>query len=580
MANDRSVVFWQEAIRAGQRFQGRFGGVREWQKYKRYYRHRFKPGVLPVNILFSIMRSVVAQTYPRDPRITLTPRRPGLIYQLHSRVLQSTDNWLIKELALKGELKYMIMDAFMAGTATGFNGYDSEYGWDPKKAESSAASLTQFDKKGYRLEYNAFINPGMPWFLRARPDDVVYPYGTTNKQNAEWIAMRKLRPVEDLKKDPKYTVPKDYQGSHVPLRTGPDGEAITDYQDLTDTSKENIERLWAEMWQIHDAKTGKIYAIVMDSDEFLRKDDDSMQFDGLPAETLTFNTDPDYIYGVPDARIIEPQLLELNEIRTQLMYHRRVDILKFLYKKNAIDANAINKLLDEDVKAAVECNYDGPLKDVVLPMPSGVGGILQDMAFCADLARQDVRETVGFSRVQQGEFQGKTHVTKSEVDHVMQRSDIRMDERRDAVADLIVNIVRKWNQTIFKHWTVPQVRDIIGPDGARWWVQFTGPEIAAEYTYNTEMFNAEPETPQSKKQDANEMARAWAEMNMGQVKAGAPVPTEIQRYFFSQYEGLDIDKLLSQQGQQQPEMGSQHQPIPMPIAAQMMQQRMHQGGRP
>ena len=79
-------------------------------------------------------------------------------------------------------------------------------------------------------------------------------------------------------------------------------------------------------------------------------------------------------------------------------------------------------------------------------------------------------------------------------------------------------------------------------------------------------------SPESKKQEAIEMARAWAEMNQGQVSQGVPVPAEIQRYFFSQYEGINVDMLLKEQGINQQPGGPQF-PVPPGQAAQMMQQR-------
>ena len=68
------------------------------------------------------------------------------------------------------------------------------------------------------------------------------------------------------------------------------------------------------------------------------------------------------------------------------------------------------------------------------------------MDFSAEQCRADIREQVGFSRVNVGEFQGKNHVTAEAVRNVMQRGDIRVDERRDAVADVLTNIIRRINQ--------------------------------------------------------------------------------------------------------------------------------------
>jgi len=576
---ERTLQWWKDAILNGMRFQIKFAKSNMWNRYKSYYRHEFKDGIVPVNLVFSILRSVVPQVYFKDPHVIITPTKPGLEYELHARLVESIDNWLLRELSTKYEIKKMIADAFLCGLGNGFTGYDSEYGYDPKKTidEKGQASLTQFNKKGYRIEYNAHVSPGMPWFLRARPEDVVYPWGCESSYNAEWVAMRVFRPLADIKVDPKYKNTEGLAGSYTQQRTTPAGGTKEYTQDTFPMDHE-----WVELWQVRDAKTGKILAFTMDHDKFLRDEADLLQIDGLPVDTLVFNPDPDYVYGIPDTRIIEPQLLELNEIRTQAMKHRRVDIVKLLYKKGAIKKEALDRLLDERVQAAVEIEAEGTLGESVLPITSGVSGILADLANMGEVVRGDVRESVGFSRSATGEYMGKTHISAAETDVVQWAGQIRIDERRDAVADLLTSIVRRFNQLVFTHWTTDMVRSVTGPDGARWWLKFNPSEIKSEYNIKVDPNNAIPVDQRTRKQDAMEMIRAWSEMNMGKVKAGMPVPPELQRYFFSQFEGIDIDKLIAQdnQGSQaMQQMGGQggpggpNAPVPPQIAAQMMQQQ-------
>jgi len=572
---ERSLEWYKNAIRNGMTFQVRFAKSNMWPQYKAYYRHEFTQNVLPVNLVFSILRSLVPQTYLRNPSVSVTATKPGIVYEFHARLVEEIDRWLLRELMTKYEIKKMITDSFLCGISTGFIGYDSEFGFSQKHSldQSGIASLTQFDKKGYRTEYNSNINPGMPWFLRARPEDVVFPWGCESMANAEWVAMRVFRPLEDLKADPKYKNTDKLAGSYTQRRTAVAGAVFI--EDPLPTDHE-----WVELWQVHDAKTKEILGITMDADDFLRKEEDLMQIEGLPGETLVFNPDPDYIYGIPDARIIEPQLLELNEIRTQAMKHRRIDILKFLYSKGALTKDAIERLTNENVQAGVEVDSDMPISQAVLPFTPGASGILADMERMGEVIRGDVRETVGFSRVSTGEYQGKTHVSAKETDVVQWANQIRLDERRDMVADLLTNVVRKFNQIVFTHWTTSMVKSVVGPDGAKWWLQFTGPEIRSEYNIKIDPNDAGVTNPMTKKKDALDMASGYAQMNMGLAKSGVPAPMEIQRQFFSQFEGINIEKLMSQLSQMagggQPRPGAGQnpdQPVPPEAAAQMMMQQ-------
>lgn len=563
---------WKEMIRNGQRFQIWFARSNKWPTYKRYYRHEFKAGTIPVNLVFSLLRSMVPQVYFKNPRVTITPRKPGLEAELNARIVQTIDNWLIQELMTKREMKKMISDSFLAGLGSGFIGYDSEYGFDPSKLdpETGQFTLTQFNKRGWRTEYNASVSPGMPWFLRARPEDVVYPWGCESARNAEWVALRVFRPTQDLRADPKYTNTSGLEGSFTISRTAPEGGVRHD--PMQGSLSQGKGRLWTELWQIHDARTGKVLGLTMNHDKFLRKQTDEMQIDGLPVETVAFNPDPDFIYGIPDARLIEPQLLELNEIRTQAMHHRRIDIVKFMYSAGAIDDTELQKLTSEKVMAGVKVNVEGDIGQKVINFNANVSGILQDLAGSGEIARGDTREMVGFSRIAQGEFQGKTHVSAAETKAVFQSLNIRLDERRDDMADLLTRIVRKFNQIIFKHWTRERVSQIVGPDGAKWWVKYTGKQIADEYDTLVSPEEGPTLDSSTKFQQAREAASAWAELNQGAISQGMPIPMEIQRLLFSQFAdtGLDIDRLIAQTNavsqQAQQALGAQGQSQGAPVS--------------
>ena len=573
---ERSLDWYKTAVLNGMNFQYKYAKSSMWPQYKAYYRHEFPDGTLPVNMIFSVLRSMVPQVYFRNPHVTVTPTKPGPEHEFHARLVEDIDNWLLRELSVKYEMKKMINDAFLCGTGTGFIGYDSQFGYSPSKSigQQNVASITQFDKQGNRIEYQSQITPGMPWFLRARPEDVIYPWGCESAGNAMWTALRVFRPLKDVQADPKYKNTSDLKGSYVQSRTIAHG-AIRD--EFNDGEFKDFE--WVELFELHDTKTKEIVVFTMDHDKFLRKEEDVMQVEGLPVQTLVFNPDPDFIYGIPDARIIEPQLLELNEVRTQAMKHRRVDILKFLYKRGSMTKEAMDRLLSEDVQAGVEINADSSLRDAVIPLNPGASGILADLERMGEVIRGDVREMVGFSRSTAGEYQGKTHISAAETGVVSAANQIRLDERRDIVADVLTNIIRKLNQIIFTHWTEPMVRSVVGPDGAKYWLKFKPSEIKGEYGLKIDPSNAIPVTPELRKKEANEMAQAYATMNMGLVKAGQPIPPEIQRYFFGQYEGLDVDKLMAQIGQGAQAMMAQQgagrnpgQPIPPAQAAQQVQQ--------
>lgn len=550
--NDTGIQQWKDMIQDGQRFQQNFACANEWARYKQYYRHKaFAEGSMPVNIMFSILRALVPQVYYRNPRVTITPRKPGLEAELNARLVEKIDNWLLKELSVKREFKKLIADTYFCGISAGVIGYDSAYGYDPKLTVGEGFTMSQFDASGNRIEFNSTVNPGMPWFLRARPEDIIYPWGATDLESLPWFALRVFRGVNDLKKDKKYSNTADLTGTYTRKRNQPDGGTVDD-EESSDGGK-TVDSQWVELWEVHDARTGKVFALTMDHAKYLRNEQDELQIEGLPIEGITFNPDPDYIYGVPDARIIEPQLLELNDIRTQAMRHRRINVLKGFIRKSALSDKDIERLTNGEVQALLEVDSDTQnLSDIYAPINPSVSGILSDLAAQAEQVMGDIRETVGFSRNAQGQYQGKSHVSATETDRVFQSLNIRLDERRDSMAELVGRTVRKWNQIIFSQWSQERVASITGPDGAQWWLKFTGAQLLDEYDMNVVASEGAMMDSETKKRLGMDAAEVWAKLNAGQIAQGAPVPPEIQRLIFTQFEdtGLDIDKLVAQSGAQ------------------------------
>ena len=571
-----SVKQWQSLIRQGLKFQEAYGDAKNWERYKKYYRQQFKSNVVPVNLVFATLRSLVPQVYFRNPRIVVTPTRPGLLPELNARVIQRVDNWIIREIGIKQQYKRMIQDAFLCGTASGILGYDSEFGFDTEAAEGQSLTLSSFNDKGEKIEYNANVNPGMPWFLRARPEDVIYPWGCTGPDNARWYTQRVMRPLEDIKQDSKYSNTRDLKGAFIPTITTAEGtKQLFNPADGT-SSHQTVE--WVELFECHDLATGKVYVMTMQEgqDKFLRSDTDEMQIDGLGIETLNFNPDSDYVYGVPDAKILEPQMLELIDIRTQAQKHRRIDVLKSIVRKGVFTKDEMLKLLSSDVGPFAEVESEGALADNIMNLNPGVSGILADLIQQGIVAKEDANEIVGVPRTAQGAYQGKTHISASETDKVAASFGIRLDERRDIVSDSILRVVRRINQIIFTRWTLERVTDIIGPDGAKWWIKYTGPQVRDEYNISIELEDARPLDSETKIGQASQIAEVWAKLNAGAIAAGAPVPPEIQHMLFSPFPDVNLDKLMVQTMQN---IGMPGQTPGMAVAPGQAAMMMGQGGR-
>jgi hypothetical protein len=488
-----SLEWWKNEVRMGVRYRTQFGKSAEWLRYKNMYRGLWEKNLVPVNIIYALGRSIIPQIYFRNPHISVSPKKPG--YTIHARVMERVDNYLIRETGLKQEMKSCALDTYLCGRGPLILGYDSEFGFNPSFSSSqySDLTLTSFNKKGDKIEYSDNVKPGFPWAMRCNPLDFIVPWGTSRWEDARWFAIRKMRMLRDINEDPKYTNKADLKGIYksrmeASTEARPEGN-IKGFED-------DARNEWVEIFEIHDKRSQYVYVIALDHDKFLRAEYDFLQVEGLNAEVLGFNEDPDYFWWTPDCRLVEVQQAEMNDIRTMAKRHRRVALLKVLYDKGMVGKDELTKLLDEDPKAAVgiDAGANGDVRKSVALFQSHVP---PDLISAAREVREDVREIIGFSRNQMGSFEdsgGRRTATEASI--VKAAAMIRIDERRDIMADFLERIIRKQNQLIFSNWSAERLVDIIGPDGARYWIRFTGQEIKGEFSYQ---INPEESIPEDRR---------------------------------------------------------------------------------
>ena len=565
---EEQLIAWKQKIKLAILYQSQYGHTAKWPLFERYFEGNWGPGILPVNLIFAFGKSLLPHVYNRNPHAILSPMGPGKM--LHTKATERVLNYLIYETGVKKQIKRMCQDSYLYDTGIGKCEYDSEYGYDADKTMElvpGQGTLTGFGKDEENIEYRINVKPGMPWFLRDKAANFVLPYGYIDIEASPWCASRVMRPLEDVMADKKY----DNKGSLKGDRTFKEHNVKpTGQTDVPGAVKDKMwdkvcqEEKWVEIWEIRDFRTHKVYAISMDHDKFLRYDNDDLQVEGLPFMPLIFNDSGFGFWGISDCQIIEPQQLELNEIRTQAQSHRRVALIKAMVAKGAMSKAEKDKFLSGNVM---------PLVELDIPPGSGISDVVQlltphvppDFVQLTSQIMEDVMQMLGSSRNQRGDYNtGRRTATEAQI--VQVASQIRLNERRDATADLFTNICRKYLQYIFTFWRdKSSVIDIIGPDGARYWIQYTGAAIKGEYNIRVNPDDSLPVTFETRRMEAKELYQ----MTMQDPTINR---VEMTRQLLDQYDWIDTDLVLA------PRPGYGNNPEqPLPIDA--LQRMLQQGGQ-
>jgi len=349
---------WKRKIKLGILYQSQYGHSAKWPVFERYFEGNWGQGVLPVNLIFAFGKSLLPHVYNRNPRATLTSRKPGRMLQ--TKAAEGVLNWLIFETEVKKQIKRQCQDSYLYGTGVGKVGYDSEYGYDTSKVAPvipGEGTLTKFGKEEQNIEYRVNVKPGMPWYLRTRVRDFVTPYGYLDIETMPWTAERVMRPLDDVMLDTKYKNKETLRGKKTFNEHKMKGGKQVDTEgSVPDKMWDKLceEEEWVELWEIRDLRRRMVYTITMDHDKFLREDVDNLQVEGIPYKSLTFNDSGFGFWGISDCQIIEPQQLEMNEIRTQAQAHRRVALIKAMGKRGVLKPEEISKFLSGEVKMIFE----------------------------------------------------------------------------------------------------------------------------------------------------------------------------------------------------------------------------------
>ena len=488
---------WEELILSAHRYKETYGHSKDWHTYRQYYRGEFEGwgrdvyDYLPSNETFGLARSVVPRVYFRNPYIMVSQRQPqGQGKEIWAKIVEGMDNWLIQEMNLKQTLKTCILDEFFTSRGIVKVGYDSEFGFNMQ---------TPAGEQEVKGEYNVNVKTGMPWVERVDPELYFVPYGTRVGTNMEWADHMVIKQTEDAKRSPLYKNMSDLEGTHLDM-------ALLSHEKQQLYQEMEREATWVAIHEIRDARRKEIVAVVLPDKRIIRgPEEDVLQIEGLPFVDFTFNEDVEYYWGPSTARIIEPQQLEINEARTQLMLHRRIDLKKFLFDGNRITDDEIDKFMSEDVGPGIKVK--GPPREVALELQPSMP---PDLAAYTDLIRGDMRAAVGMGRQQMAELAGgRKTATESQI--VQQAHDIRMDEKKDVMADTLTTVMRKVNQIVFSFWDQERVTEVVGFDGARYWVAYTPQAIKGEYDLKVDVESMTPTTKALRRKDLVQIIQALSQ---------------------------------------------------------------------
>ncbi len=483
---NKTAEDWLEDIDSGLEYRRQFSMEAAWHKLTLAFMHD-PSGFTAVgpNLIFAMGDSLISSLTVPDPEFLVTPTRRSGVDK--APIVEALSNSLVKKLGLKKHVDLALIHNYLYGVSILKIGYDSEFGWSPyydigEGNNLLGMTLTQFDKRGRRIE-SPEIQPGWPWVRPVAPHDFVVPWGVRDLDDAPWCAHRVIRHIDAIKADPKYINKQrlqpsismeDWVNSYSKLGTSVEHLSTGGKRTRATYSKKPE---FVELWEIRDRMTGEVIVVTRDYDKVLRKAPDAIQaVVGMPFVVSHFNKHPLSFWSTPLAYYLGQIQKTQYDIALQAEKQRRISVLKFLYRKNAISEEALSRLLSADVGAAEGVETQFPLNEILTSVQTGMQ---YDAMGYAEANRRDAREAIGFSRNQLGEFDASSRRTAREAVIVEEGAQRRAGKKESSVADLYIDAISKANNLAFSFWKTP--REVLADER---WYQITGEMLAGEYEYD------------------------------------------------------------------------------------------------
>src|SRR5688572_6343752 len=196
------VQWWLKQARLGLQYRKVCAYEDRWSDWREYYRGNWDHKIVPSNIFFKMVRTIVPRVYFRNPSVSITSRRGGIEGFIFSKLLERTDNKLLKTMRVKENMKRQVQNAWMYGTGVCKLGFGTLYHSTPELG----AIETEHPKINgglNRVEYDLTVQKNMPWYKSVKTSQYIIPAGTAYKEDARWECFIFTRSLDDVQADPR-----------------------------------------------------------------------------------------------------------------------------------------------------------------------------------------------------------------------------------------------------------------------------------------------------------------------------------------------------------------------------------------
>jgi len=351
------------------------------------------------------------------------------------------------------------------------------------------------------------VTEDRPTLERVSPFDMFVDPEATCMEDARWIAQRIIRPLEDVKEDPRYT-------SSIRRRVKADAVISSDWLSQEQRRKYDGDIDRVTIWEYYDISAGLMCVFAEGSDDFLIEPQEMPYAFGHPYEFIANYDVPDEFYPIGDLEMIEAPQQELNKTRSQMMNHRKKYGRKYLYRASALGPEGRQGLESNEDNIAIEVIDDNqPLQDVIMPVP--ITPMSGDLYQYSQIIEADMDKVSGVNEYARGATP-EIRRTATEAAMIQDGANARSADKLSLIEIAIGKIARKVLQLSQQYMTGEQAARITGSDGQQFWFKYSHEDIEGEFDFQVEGGSTQPQNETFRRQQAVAMMNSLGPL-VGQI---------------------------------------------------------------
>jgi len=530
-----------------------------------------KEDKIMVNVAFSTANVIGPSVSINRPKIAVNPRRSE--FAQAATIAESAVNYWWSRYRFQSEVRRSVNDYVIVGHGWVKVGYRYEEGEQPIDPQTQAAMFAQARDQANQSAAadpnnveslptdeaiaesipttTTVVTEDRPFVERVSPFDMFVDPEAVSMENARWVAQRIVLPLDEIRNNDNYdpTVRNKLQADAA---TNPRWRDSRDAKASAQQYDDRIKRV--TIWEFYDLRNGLMSVFPEKGDGFLLKPTDMPYVYGCPFVMLRNYSVPDQFYPIGDLEMLEPIQREINELRSQMMNHRKRYLRKYIARHKALDSDAMAALESDVDNAIVYIEDDIPLSDVIAPLP--ITMTPPEFYNYSHVIENDMDLITAVSEYQRGSV-SEVRRTATEASMIQDAVNARSADKLSAIEGWLSDIAARVVQLAQEFLTGEDTVRTVGPLQAQVWTNFTRSEIQGEFDFEVEAGSTQPMNDTQRRQTALQLAQV-----LSPYVGMAVNPIELARYVLEEGYGIKDPQrfLLNPQPTLDPASGQPYDP--------------------